>query len=63
MAALNKEIFAEAERLDIVDKAPYVLTEVLLTESIIKELISYRTMFLRVRFFLVLPTAYKGLRV
>lgn len=46
-AGLHKELYAEAEKLDIVDKAPYVLTEVLLTENILKELPACRNIFLR----------------
>ena len=48
IAALNKELYSEAERLDIVDKAPYVLTEVLLSENILKDLAACRVIFLRV---------------
>jgi len=47
VAGQHKELFVEAEKLDIVDKAPYVLTEVLLGENILKELPSYRNIFLR----------------
>ena len=52
MAALHKDIFAEAERLDVLDKAPFVLTEVLLGEGILRELTTYRNIFLRVSFLL-----------
>jgi len=47
IATLHKDIFSEAERLEIVEKAPFVLTEVLLGEGILKELVSYRNIFLR----------------
>lgn len=47
ISALNKEVYAEADRLGIVDKAPYVLAEVLLTENILKDLASCRVVFLR----------------
>jgi len=43
-----KALYGEAERLDIVDKAPYVLTEVLLSEAILKELTVNRVVFLKV---------------
>lgn len=47
IGTLYKELYNEAERLDIVDKAPYVLTEVLLSENILKELATCRNIFLR----------------
>lgn len=47
VAAQSKDLYAEAERLDIIDKAPIVLAEVLLTENVIKELSAYRIVFLR----------------
>jgi len=59
IAALHKEIYMEGDRLDIVDKAPFVLTEVLLGEGILKELVSYRNIFLR--FTLKNPRAQKNL--
>lgn len=43
----DKVIFKEAERLDVIDKGPLVLAEVLLDENIIKELKKYRNHFLR----------------
>lgn len=61
VAALHKDIFAEAERLDVLDKAPFVLTEVLLGEGILRELTTYRNIFLR--FSLKNPRAQKNLLV
>ena len=48
IASEHKELYGEAEKLDIVDKAVSVLTEVLLGESILRELPAYRNIFLRV---------------
>jgi len=47
IASEHKELYGEAEKLDIVDKAPSVLTEVLLGLNILRELPTYRTIFLR----------------
>lgn len=44
----DKQMFWEADRLDIKDKGPLVLVEVLLDEDIIKQLKLYRNHFLRV---------------
>ena len=49
IASEHKELYGEAEKLEIVDKAPSVLTEVLLGENILRELPTYRNIFLRVR--------------
>ncbi|PIK60189.1 putative eukaryotic translation initiation factor 5 [Apostichopus japonicus] len=43
----DKQMFWEADRLDIKDKGPLVLVEVLLDEDIIKQLKLYRNHFLR----------------
>lgn len=43
----DKDILAEAERLDVKDKAVLILCEVLLTENILKELKDYRILLLR----------------
>jgi len=47
VVSLNKELLAEAERLDIVDKAVYVLTELLFSVNIVQEINKYRIIFLR----------------
>lgn len=47
IASEHKELYGEAEKLEIVDKAPSVLTEVLLGENILRELPTYRNIFLR----------------
>jgi len=47
IASEHKELYGEAEKLDIVEKAPPVLTEVLLGENILRELPAYRNIFLR----------------
>lgn len=44
----DKQILQEADRLDIKDKGPLVLVEVLLDEDIIKQLTTYKKHFLRV---------------
>ncbi|XP_013397528.1 eukaryotic translation initiation factor 5 [Lingula anatina] len=44
----DKEILAEAEKLEVKDKAPLILCEVLLSENIVKELKDYRLIFLRI---------------
>lgn len=59
VAGLHKEMLAEAERLDVVEKAVYVLTEVLLSEGILRELPTYRNIFLR--FCLKNPRSQKNL--
>jgi translation initiation factor 5 len=43
----EKEIVGEAERLDIRDKAPLVLAELLFDQDILKQTTLYRTLFLR----------------
>lgn len=43
----EKDIVAESDRLDIRDKAPLILSELLLDEDIIKQLKKYRTLLLR----------------
>ena len=46
--AIEKEIVGEAERLDVKEKAPLVLAELLYTANIVVEIKKYRTLFLRV---------------
>jgi len=43
----DKDIVAESERLDIRDKAPLILSELLLDQDILKQLKKYRTLLLR----------------
>jgi len=43
----EKDIVVESERLDIRDKAPLILSELLLDQDIIKQLKKYRTLLLR----------------
>lgn len=45
--AVQKELVAEAERLQIKDKATLILSELLFTENIIDEIKTYRMLFLR----------------
>ena len=47
-AGADKEILQEAERLDIKEKGPLILAELLLDENMIKQLVTYRLHFLRV---------------
>ena len=44
----EKDIVAEAERLDIKDKAPIVLTELLFDNGMLNQITKYRKLFLRV---------------
>ena len=44
----EKEIVGEAERLDIKEKAPLVLAELLLDASILTQIKTYRKLFFRV---------------
>ena len=46
---MEKDIVTEAERLDIKDKAPMVLVELLFDENIMQQIKRFRTLFLRVR--------------
>lgn len=46
----HKELFIEAERLDILNKAPMVLAELLFSENIIKEVQKNRNLLLRFTF-------------
>ena len=50
-----KEIVAEAERLDIKDKAVLALSEVLFDSKMLSQIPKFRNLFLRVRFQLDLP--------
>ena len=47
----DKELVAEAERLDIKDKAVLAVAEVLFDEKILQQIPKYRTVLLRVRIF------------
>lgn len=47
-AEKEKEVVGEAERLEVKDKAVAVLVEVLLDTSILTQLKTYRTLFIRV---------------
>ena len=44
----EKDIVGEAERLDIKEKAPLILVELLLDSNILVQLKTYRNLFLRV---------------
>ena len=48
LAGADKDIFAEAERLDVKEKAPLILAEILLDEDMLKQLKQYKLHFLRV---------------
>lgn len=48
----DKEVVAEAERLEIKDKAPLILVEVLLGVKVVQQLKQYRNLLLRVSLFL-----------
>merc|ERR1719188_2970553 len=43
----DKEIFADAERLDIVNKAPIVLCELLFDDSMVAQIKKYKRVFMR----------------
>eukprot|EP00112_Aurelia_sp_Birch-Aquarium-sp1_P012903 Seg272.2 transcript_id=Seg272.2/GoldUCD/mRNA.D3Y31 product="Eukaryotic translation initiation factor 5" protein_id=Seg272.2/GoldUCD/D3Y31 len=47
VAGVEKDVIAEAERLDIKDKAPLVLAEILFTDSMLQEIKKYRKLFVR----------------
>lgn len=44
----EKEIVAEADRLDVREKAPLILAELLYDANILTQIKKYRTLFLRV---------------
>ena len=46
---MEKDVVTEAERLDVKDKAPLVLAELLFDENIMQQIKRSRTLFLRVR--------------
>ncbi|GFO35249.1 eukaryotic translation initiation factor 5 [Plakobranchus ocellatus] len=46
-AASVKEIFTEAERLEVKEKVPLVLVELLLTDKVLAQLQKYKALFLR----------------
>ena len=46
-----KEIVAEAERLDMKDKAVLALSELLFDKSMVSQIQKFRPLFLRVSFF------------
>ena len=48
MEGHDKEILAEAERLDVKDKAVLVIAEIFFTENMLQEIKKYRKLFLRV---------------
>ena len=48
LANCDKDICAEADRLDVKEKAPLILAEILLDENILKQLKQYKLHFLRV---------------
>lgn len=50
-----KEIVAEAERLDIKDKAVLALSEVLFDSNMLSQIPKFRNLFLRVSFQSYLP--------
>lgn len=51
----DKEVVAEAERLEIKDKAPLILVEVLLDAKVLTQLKQHRNLLLRVGFHFNLP--------
>ena len=53
MEKSGKEIVAEADRLDIKDKAVLALSELLFDKDMVGQISKYRAVFLRVSFFLV----------
>lgn len=56
--AIIKEVFAEAERLEVQDKVPLILVEILLNEKVLQQLVKYRNLFLQ--FTLQNPKAQKA---
>ena len=48
-----KEVLSEAERLEVKEKVPLVLAELLLTDNILAEVKKFRTIFLGVSFHLL----------
>lgn len=50
----EKEIVGEAERLDIRDKAPLILAELLYSENLLADIKTYRNLMIRVGSFFVL---------
>ena len=53
-----KEIVAEAERLDIKDKAVLALSEVLFDKNMISQIPKFRALFLRVSVCISFPSIY-----
>jgi len=49
VGSADKDILAEADRLEIKDKATLVLVEILLDSKILQQIKQYRRLFLRVR--------------
>ena len=47
MAKKDKEIFADAERLDVVNKAPIVLCELLFDDSMVAQIKKFKRVFMR----------------
>ena len=47
VAKKDKEIFADAERLDVVNKAPIVLCELLFDDSMVAQIKKFKRVFMR----------------
>ena len=45
---MEKDVVMEADRLDVKEKAPLVLAELLFDENIMQQIKRYRSLFLRV---------------
>ena len=54
----EKDIIAEAERLDIKDKAALVLAEILFTDNMVQEIKKYRKLLLRVSTYVSIKSCY-----
>lgn len=60
MEKSGKEIVAEADRLDIKDKAVLALSELLFDKDMVGQISKYRSVFLRVSFFFLSTQTYVG---
>ena len=49
LSSTDQEIMAEAERLEVKDKAALILVELLMNEKILAQIKQYRKLLLRVR--------------
>lgn len=58
MEKSGKEIVAEADRLDIKDKAVLALSELLFDKDMVGQISKYRSVFLRVSFFFLSTQTY-----